>query len=66
MTVTRICWDCPESPVREWKVISESRAREGHMIRISCPDCNKESRILGWMVGCECGPCKSQVIGAAK
>jgi hypothetical protein len=66
MTVKRICWDCPDAPVREWSILSESRAREGHLINISCPNCKKESRIFGWMVGCDCDSCKAQVIGAAK
>jgi ribosomal protein S27E len=66
MTVTRICWDCQGSPVREWHVISESRGREGHVMRITCPGCRKESRVYGWMIGCECELCKSQVIGAGK
>ncbi|MGE5444413.1 MAG: hypothetical protein ACM3SR_07400 [Ignavibacteriales bacterium] len=66
MTVTRICWDCQGSPVREWHVISESRGREGHVMRITCSGCRKESRVYGWMIGCECNSCKSQVIGAGK
>jgi ribosomal protein S27E len=66
MNVRRICWDCPDAPVREWRVISEGTTREGHLIRISCPECKKEARVFGWMIGCECNSCKSQVIGAAK
>ena len=66
MTVKRICWDCEGEPVREWNVVSETDSREGHLVRISCPGCKKESRVFGWMIGCECNSCKSQVIGAAK
>ena len=66
MTVTRICWECPGSPVRKWNIISETSGREGHLVRISCPGCDKESRVFGWMIGCECDSCKSQVIGAGK
>ncbi len=66
MTVKRICWDCEGEPVREWDVVSETNSREGHLVRICCPGCKKESRVFGWMIGCECNSCKSQVIGAAK
>ncbi len=66
MRIKRICWDCPEAPIREWRINSESKASGGHLISISCPNCKKESRIFGWMAGCECKSCKSQIIGAAK
>ncbi|GBD38511.1 MAG: hypothetical protein KatS3mg078_1597 [Deltaproteobacteria bacterium] len=66
MTIKRICWDCPDAPVREWRVVSEGNGREGHLFKISCPACKKETRVFGWMIGCECESCKSQVIGAAK
>ncbi|HXG30370.1 MAG TPA: hypothetical protein VNK81_01880 [Thermodesulfobacteriota bacterium] len=66
MTITRICWDCPDAPVRKWRVVSETSTGEGHLIRINCPECKKESRVYGWMVGCKCDSCKNQAIGAAK
>ena len=42
MTIKRICWDCPDAPVREWRVVSEGNGREGHLFKISCPACKKD------------------------
>ena len=64
--VKRICWDCPNEPVTDWKVNNVQERREGHLLTISCSKCGKESQVFGWMVGCECDTCKTQSIGAAK
>ena len=64
--VKRICWDCPNEPVTDWKVNNVQERREGHLLTISCSKCGKESQVFGWMVGCECDTCKNQAIGAAK
>ena len=64
--VKRICWDCPNEPVTDWKVNNVQERREGHLLTISCSKCGKESQVFGWMVGCEGDTCKNQSIGAAK
>ena len=64
--VKRICWDCPNEPVTDWKVNNVQEGREGHLLTISCSKCGKESQVFGWMVGCECDTSKNQSIGAAK
>ena len=64
--IKRICWDCPNEPVTNWKVNSVQERREGHLLTISCAKCGKESQVFGWMVGCECDTCKNRSIGAAK
>ena len=64
--VKRICWDCPNEPVTDWKVNNVQERREGHLLTISCSKCGKESQVFGLMVGCECDTCKNQSIGAAK
>ena len=64
--VKRICWDCPNEPVTDWKVNNVQERREGHLLTISCSKCGKESQVFGWMGGCECDTCKNQSIGAAK
>ena len=66
MGVKRICWDCKDAPVREWKVINKVETSEGCLVSISCPECNKASSVYGWMIGCECETCKSRMIGAGK
>ena len=29
--VKRICWDCPNEPVTDWKVNNVQERREGHL-----------------------------------
>tara|TARA_Y100001970_G_scaffold124573_1_gene154307 strand:+ start:9834 stop:10037 length:204 start_codon:yes stop_codon:yes gene_type:complete len=62
----RICWDCPGEPVSSWEVKKAQERREGHLYTISCTQCNKESQVFGWMIGCDCEICKNQSVGAAK
>jgi hypothetical protein len=66
MKIRRICWDCKDAPVTEWKVLSTTQTGEGCLVNISCVGCKKETRVYGWMIGCECPVCKSRMIGAGK
>ncbi|MEE9253250.1 MAG: hypothetical protein V3U74_07900 [Thermodesulfobacteriota bacterium] len=66
MSVKRICWDCKDAPVQEWTVVSKTDSSDGCLFKICCPECKKEARVYGWMIGCNCDNCKSHMIGAGK